>query len=166
MTTSFVSTNNLRDTLRRVPTPVAFIASHDEQPLGMLVGSFVGISLEPPLVGVFIQKTSTTWPRLRLSLEKGLKLGISILGHSHAQEVRTLAGSDRFSGAWSAEDSGAIHLVGADSELTAELDEVQDIGDHYFAILRVVSTAAVGATTALVFHESKVDHLGDKDSAL
>lgn len=160
MTTSLASTTNLKNTLRRVPTPVAFIATHDEGPVGMLVGSFVGISLEPPLVGVFIQKTSTTWPRLKASLDKGLHLGISILGRPHAHEVRTLAGRDRFSSAWSVQESGAIHLVGSDSELTAVLEEVQDIGDHYFALLRVVSTVADGTTSALVFHQSKVDFLG------
>jgi flavin reductase (DIM6/NTAB) family NADH-FMN oxidoreductase RutF len=37
----------------------------DGTPVGMAVSAFVPVSLDPPLVQVCIQRSSTTWPLLR-----------------------------------------------------------------------------------------------------
>ncbi|MCQ6458563.1 flavin reductase family protein, partial [Vibrio parahaemolyticus] len=45
-------------------TGVVVITSTSEsnEPLGITIGSFASISLEPPLAGFFIGRSSRTWP--------------------------------------------------------------------------------------------------------
>ncbi|WP_080792264.1 flavin reductase family protein [Corynebacterium pacaense] len=163
MTTAVLSSVELRQALRRVPTPITFIASHSgEVPVGMVVGSFIGISLEPALVGVYLQKSSSTWPQLRSIVEQGAELGVSILGSAHADQIRQLSGpaAGRFAGRWSRENGGAVHLDGADTQLSTRVVEISEVGDHDFALLEVVHAAvADGGSHALVFHESQVGTL-------
>ena len=57
-------------TFRRVlghyPTGVCVVTAveADGAPVGMVVGSFTSVSLDPPLVAFFPAKTSQSWPRL------------------------------------------------------------------------------------------------------
>src|SRR5699024_3526658 len=71
----------LRPIHAQAPTPITAVAGLvDGKPTSMIVASFIGLSLDPPLVGVSIQDTSTTWPRLR---QAGC-IGISALAAEHA----------------------------------------------------------------------------------
>ena len=56
-----------REVLGHYSTGVCVITSvaEDREPLGMAAGSFTYASLEPPLVGFFTDRTSTTWPRIQ-----------------------------------------------------------------------------------------------------
>lgn len=48
------------------PTGVAAVCAVAETgPVGMAVSSFTSVSLEPPLLSVCMQNSSTTWPTLR-----------------------------------------------------------------------------------------------------
>lgn len=164
MTSALLSGTDLRSVLRNVPTPVAFIATHTDWPLGMIVGSFVSISLEPPLVGVFIQKSSSTWPDIERALVTGQELGISLLGAEHAEDIRQLSGpaENRFAEniSWSGRSGGAVLLDGADATLNTRLHDLQDIGDHYFAVLEVTAAGTdADHSSALVFHRSRISSL-------
>ena len=55
---------DFRHVLGHVPTGVVAITADNGGPVGMTVGSFVSISLEPPLVGFFVDRGSSTWPRV------------------------------------------------------------------------------------------------------
>lgn len=163
MTSAISSGTDLRTVLRNVPTPITFIGTHTDKPLGMIVGSFVSISEEPPLVGLFIQKVSTSWPAIEQALIGGQELGISVLGAAHGMHVTKLSGpsDQRFQGLdWDVADSGAIHLVAADARLTTKLYDLQEIGDHYFAVLRVLDASTHSEeSTALVYHRSQAKGL-------
>ncbi len=51
----------LRQALRHVPTAVTVVCTLDGQvPVGHTIGSFVSASLDPPLVGYFAMRSSTT----------------------------------------------------------------------------------------------------------
>lgn len=164
MTSALLSAADLRAALRNVPTSVVFIATHTDRPVGMVVGSFVSISLDPPLVGVFIQKSSSTWPDIEQALITGQELGVSVLGSPHAGAIRQLSGSadQRFASpvGWSETRGGAVHLRGADATLTTRLHDLQEIGDHYFAVLEVTEAETVAENgSALVFHQSRISSL-------
>ncbi|QYR18442.1 flavin reductase family protein [Corynebacterium glutamicum] len=163
MTSAITTATDLRSLLRNVPTPISFIATHTDQPLGMIVGSFVSISAEPPLVGIFLQKSSSSWPAIEQALVTGQELGISILGGAHADHVRKLSGpsDQRFENLeWASTENGAIHLEGADAQLTTKLHDLQEIGDHFFAVLEVIDASAdQDFSSALVYHRSQVSSL-------
>lgn len=90
MTAPTITGTHLRTILAHAPTPLVALGSLvDGHPDGMVAASFVGISLDPPLVGVAIQDSSTTWPRLK----QNASLGISVLTENHADVVRQLLGS-------------------------------------------------------------------------
>lgn len=160
-TTATIDSAQLRRVLGAAPTSVIAVAGLDgEEPVGMIVGSFVGISLEPPIAGVCIQLSSSTWPRLR----ELPRLGLSVLSDVNRAQVRQLAGpaSQRFAGVSWEERSGAVLIDGACAQLTATVAEEQIIGDHYFAVLSLDSVALPAAPEQeselrpLVFHASEL----------
>ncbi len=53
-----------RSVFGHLPTGVVVITSTSQssEPLGITIGSFASISLEPPLAGFFIGRSSRTWP--------------------------------------------------------------------------------------------------------
>jgi len=66
MTESAFDSARFRQVLGHFPTGVCVVAGHHEgQPVGLAVGSFFSISLEPPLVGFCAGHGSSTWPKLR-----------------------------------------------------------------------------------------------------
>ncbi len=58
----------LRTVLGHVPTSVAVVCTLDgHEPVGHTVGSFVSVSLDPPLVGYFAMRWSGTLAAVRRS---------------------------------------------------------------------------------------------------
>ena len=54
-----------RQTLGHFPTGVTVMtAMHDGKPVGMAVGSFTSLSLEPPQVLFCAGKSSSSWPKI------------------------------------------------------------------------------------------------------
>ena len=57
--------DNFRSVLGRLPTGVVIVTGGDpQQPSGLVVGSFMSVSLAPPLVAVCVSRTSTSWPAI------------------------------------------------------------------------------------------------------
>ena len=57
-----------RKVLGRYPTGVTLVTAMDgEDPLAMVIGSFVSVSMDPPLVGFLPAKESYTWGRMSSS---------------------------------------------------------------------------------------------------
>lgn len=144
----------LRAAYGRFPTGViAVCALRDDQPVGIAASTFVAVSIEPPLVSVCVQHTSTTWPRLAGQA----RLGLSILGDTHDAACRQLAAKsgDRFAGlAWSVTDEGAIFLHEAASWLDCSIHQVVPAGDHDIVLLRVEALKLHDGIGPLVFHAS------------
>jgi len=71
-----IDPKHFRMVMGQVPTGVTVVtAMVDEQPIAMVIGSFVSISLDPPLAGFFCTSTSSTWQMLR----KASVLGVNVL---------------------------------------------------------------------------------------
>lgn len=148
-------TRSLRTALALAPTPLATAAALvDGQPTGMIIGSFVGHSLTPALVSISIQKTSTTWPRLR----RAERIGLSILSESNRGDVENFyrSSTQRFDGLDFETDGDAILLPGAALRVTTQLVDEVDVGDHILAIARIESAVTVADQRPLVFHRSLV----------
>jgi flavin reductase (DIM6/NTAB) family NADH-FMN oxidoreductase RutF len=121
----------------------------------MVVSTFVPVSLDPPLIAVCLQSTSSTWPVLR-GCER---IGVSVLAAGHDEAALSLSKrtGDRFGGVQhSTTDAGAVRIAGCSAWFDCTLDREVEAGDHVMALMRVVSHESDGGATApLVVHRSR-----------
>ncbi|WP_181275578.1 flavin reductase family protein [Brevibacterium oceani] len=151
------SPENLRETFSHFPQGVTFIgATIDSAPIGIVASTLtVGVSLDPPLVSVAVQKSSATWPALRDAPE----LGISLLGTDQERLARQLASKDR-SRRFDGIDpdltaAGAVTIPGSSAFLWTRLYNEVEAGDHTVVLLEILATRSPDGPEALVFHRSE-----------
>lgn len=158
-----VDSGILRRAFAHAPSSiVAVCADTGVERIGMAVSTFMPVSLEPPLVALCVQNTSTTWPRLA----KQPRLGISVLSADHARIVRVLAAKDgdRFSGVTTETRSeGTLFVAGSALGLDVTPEEQIPAGDHTIALLRVndvhLPDGLDTAVEPIVFHRSALRRL-------
>lgn len=137
-----------------VPTSVTVIAGQPEltgERAAMIVGSFAFISLEPCLVGFFVNHESSSWPQLN----KATVLGISTLGSNQASFCRKLGKkeADRFADHfWARGNFGAPLVNGAVASMECQIENVTPVGDHDFVLTRVLGLSTGDLTDPLIFH--------------
>lgn len=150
-----VDSTGLRQVFGRFPSGVTAVCALDDDgtPVGLAASSFVAVSLDPPLVGLCVQHTSTTWPRLR----ERARLGLSVLGAGQDRACRQLASKqgDRFAGLdLQPTEDGALLLGGASAWLDCSIDATVTAGDHDLVLLLVHRQCTHPGPGPLVFHES------------
>jgi flavin reductase (DIM6/NTAB) family NADH-FMN oxidoreductase RutF len=154
MTTTVFEPSELRGIFAGCPSGVVAVCALIEgEPTGMAVSTFVPASLDPPLVGIFIQNASRTWPLL----ERGTKLGLSVLGSENEAAAKSLARKegDRFAEiSVTKADSGAIYIDGATTWLEGSFWSNTPAGDHVMILLEVHSAKVHEANRPLIFHGS------------
>jgi 3-hydroxy-9,10-secoandrosta-1,3,5(10)-triene-9,17-dione monooxygenase reductase component len=152
---------NFRNVLGRLPTGVVVVTCGDpERPSGLLCGSFMSVSLEPPLVVVSPAKTSTSWP----AIEAGEMFCANVLadGQEHLARRFAKSGGDKFSGVeWTpAPATGAPLLDGVAAWIDCRIYERFDAGDHLLILGEVLELSVHRGTGALVFHRGALQPLG------
>lgn len=123
-------------------------------PVGMAASSFTSVSIDPPLVSVAMQKTSTTWPVLR----KAERLGLSVLADDHDIACMTLSKKegDRFADVdWDARPTNSVFIENASAHFEVSIFNVLDAGDHEIVLLEVHELNTAPHREPLVFHGSK-----------
>ena len=145
----------LRAAFGSFPSGVAAICARvDRTPVGMAASSFTSVSVDPPLVSVCIQKTSSTWPLLR----DRPRLGLSVLSQWHDLACRQLASKDgdRFAGVeWDAGPHDSILIRGSSAWMEVSLYDEVEAGDHLIALLEVHGLDTSPHTPPLIFHGSQ-----------
>lgn len=137
---SEIDAKEFRSVMGQVPTTVTVVtALVDDQPIAMVIGSFVSVSLDPPLAGFFCTTSSYSWELLK----KADVLGVNVLAADQADVsnacMRDL--DERFEELdWSL-DGGAPRIAGCSAWLTLTPHQVIDAGDHEFALCNVTSLA-------------------------
>src|SRR5690625_3509858 len=158
-----ISPLSLRSAFGQFPSGVAALAAYtaDGTPQGMVASSFtVGVSLEPPLVSVAVQNTSTTWPLL----QEIDRIGISILAEGQGTIARQMAakGTDRFAGLDILSNESAIFLEESALWLETSIYGAFPAGDHHVALLQVHNLADfTDLHEPLVFHKSQFRNIRD-----
>ncbi|PKZ64138.1 flavin reductase [Gordonia terrae] len=109
---------------QRFVTGVTVVTTTDERgrPLGLAVNAYASVSLDPPLVLVCVQKTSSTYP----SLFRSTHLGISILGcdQRNVLDVFATKSDDKFTNlAWHSAPAGSPLIDGSAAGIEAEIKE-------------------------------------------
>lgn len=143
---------HFRYVLSHVPTGVAVIAgAAPDGPAGLAVGTFTSISLDPPLVGFFCDRASTSWPPIR---ETG-GFCANVLAADQGDVSARLArqGGRKFEGlAWSpAPFTGSPVLDGVLAWLDCRIEREVELGDHVLVVGEPVELVVAGEGDPLVF---------------
>lgn len=131
---SAIDQAHFRQVLGHFPTGVTVIAGLDgDEPLGLAVGSFFSLSIEPALVGFAVGKSSNSWSRM----EAAGSFCVNILGDDQEDVCRVFATSsdDKFASiGWKPAESGAPLIDGVLAWIDCDIDAVHDGGDHHIVI--------------------------------
>lgn len=127
-----------RRVMGHYPTGVTVVAAlEDDRPVGLAIGSFFSVSLEPPLVGFCVARTSSTWPRI----EAIGSFGITVLAEDQQETSGRFASKveDKFEGeTWvGAPVTGSPLIQGGLEHIDCTLHSVLDGGDHSIVLGRV-----------------------------
>jgi flavin reductase (DIM6/NTAB) family NADH-FMN oxidoreductase RutF/DNA-binding IclR family transcriptional regulator len=142
-----------RHVLGQYPTGVCVITAQppDGPPIGMVVGSFSSVSLDPPLVGFYPSVTSETWPHLH----RASSWCVNILAAHQTDVCRRIATAplaQRFEGVpWHPAPSGAPIIEGAVAWIDCVPVAVHDAGDHQIALAEVRHLNTASTELPLLF---------------
>ena len=157
----------LRSVLGRFPSGVCVVTGRDPEgrTVGLACQSFMGVSLDPPLVLISVMKTSRTLPHLK----DGAGFAVSVLGEGD-EAVSTMAGSkaaDKFEQIeLTTTTSGHQVLTGAPAWFACELEAWVDAGDHVLLIGRVLEAGPADSDRGpLLFHNGRYASLGAEPAA-
>lgn len=144
----------LREVLGHYPTGVVVVTGMhpDGQPVGMVVGTFSSVSLDPALVAFMPGTGSSTYARLR----ECSSFVINVLAHDQTDVCRTMAipADDKFQHvAWSASATGAPVLDDAVALIHCRPEQEVLAGDHYITLCAVDDLEIVRAVTPLLFFQ-------------
>lgn len=127
-----------RQVLGHFPTGVTVISSQVEgRPIGLAIGSFFSVSLDPPLVGFCVGKSSNSWATI-----KGAgHFVVNVLGDSQDAVSGQFSSKmpDKFEGLdWTpAVATGGPRLDGCIAHIDCTVENIFDGGDHDIVIGRV-----------------------------
>lgn len=143
---------DFRRILGHHPTGVAIIAALDDgEPIGLIVGTFTSISLDPPLVGFFIDEKSRTWPRM----EAIGRFCVNLLGVHDVHVAKAFAdrGDNRFDGQpWDLRYEGGPRLATASGWIDCRIVDTHAVGDHVLVVGHVDEMHLGTPQDPLVFH--------------
>jgi flavin reductase (DIM6/NTAB) family NADH-FMN oxidoreductase RutF len=148
-----------RQVLGHFPTGVVVVtAADDGGPVGLAIGSFASVSLDPPLVGFFPGRTSTSWPRIRGA---GV-FCVNILGEDQEEISRVFASKDvdKFATiGWTPGRTGSPIINDVSAYIDCEIRSVTDAGDHDFVLGHVVDLGVSHDGGPLIFYRGGYSRL-------
>lgn len=152
MTDIAFDARDFRTVLGSYPTGVCVVTAQDEagRRSGLVVGSFTSISLDPPLVGFFPDKRSSTWP----AIEQVGRFCVNVLGADQIALCQRFSakGDDKFAElAHGVSPSGQPLLDDAVAWIDCTIDRVIEVGDHWFVVGAVEALGAQDGRNPLLF---------------
>ncbi len=145
-----------RQVLGSYPTGVCAITATDANgvPVGMVVGTFTSVSLDPPLVGFLPDKNSSSWPLI----EAAGRFCVNVLAANQMDVCRQIAarGSDKFAGLDYAASVNNLPLIAeAIAHIECTIHSVLDAGDHWFVLGRVLKMKTVREDDPMLFYRGR-----------
>jgi steroid delta-isomerase-like uncharacterized protein len=122
---------------RQFVTGVTVVSTMDgDRARGLAVNAYCSISLDPPLIMVCIQRTSSTWP----ALFRATHLGVNVLGRDQREVVSVFSSKDPDKFAridWRPGPHGSPLIAGSAAMLEAEIQERFQAKTHTIFVCRV-----------------------------
>lgn len=143
-----------RETLGHYPTGVAVVTAvaEDGNPVGMVVGTFSSVSLDPPLIGFFPANSSKSFAQLRIART----FCVNVLASDQEPLCRQIAagGARKFDGVrWRPGPLGSPILEGAVSWIECTFADIREAGDHSMVLGLVQELAVERPTLPLLFFQ-------------
>jgi flavin reductase (DIM6/NTAB) family NADH-FMN oxidoreductase RutF len=148
-----------REVLGHFPAGVTVVTAFDErgEPRGLTLIAFAGVSLEPPLVLVCVDRNSNTLPAIRHS--GGFTVNFVSKRSDHVARLMATKSADKFERIpWVAPGvAGAGPILNRDSaaHLVCLTRQEVEAGDHWVFVGEVMEGAAVEGEEPLVFHRRR-----------
>jgi flavin reductase (DIM6/NTAB) family NADH-FMN oxidoreductase RutF len=135
------------------PTGVVVVTGLvDGAPVGMVVGTFSAVSMDPPLVSFMPMKSSRTYSRL----VEASSFCVNVLAYDQVDACGTLAGGapDKFDQVdWTVSAHGAPVIDGAVAYVHCRLHQQVDAGDHWIALCAVDGMEVARPVIPLLFFQ-------------
>ena len=143
---------HFRSVLGYYPTGVSVVTGWREEnrAVGLAIGTFTSVSLDPPLVGFCPDKRSSSWPLMR----RTGRFCVNVLGADQVDLSRKFSarGEDKFHGvSHSLSKHGLPVLDGVVASIECDISAEHDAGDHLFVIGRVLSLEILRPAAPLLF---------------
>jgi len=140
-----------RQVLGHFPTGVTVVTARTpDGPVGMAIGSFTSLSLEPPQVLFCAGKQSSSWPRIRATGT----FCVNILAEDQEDVCRVFASraADKFAEVgWRRSGNGSPIIDGSLAYIDCRIDGVIESGDHFIVIGGVQDLEVLHEGGPLVF---------------
>jgi len=148
---STIDSSKFRHVLGHFPTGVTVVsADAGDGPVGMAVGSFTSVSLDPPLVAFLPAKSASAWP----GIEKAGHFCVNVLSDAQADVSGVFSAKveDRFAEVdWRTAATGAPVIDKCLAWIDCEIEAVHEGGDHWIVVGRVVELEAAETGGPLLF---------------
>ncbi|MFJ7748826.1 flavin reductase [Arthrobacter sp. NPDC097144] len=143
-----------RNVLGHFPTGVVLITgiADDGEPVGMIVGSFTSVSLDPPLVAFLPTAASQTFKRLRTAGS----FCVNVLAADQEDICRRFAGrtANKFDGvSWHPSPLGAPVLDSVVAYIDCTFESISDAGDHLIVLGAVQELQVCSPVAPLLFFQ-------------
>lgn len=156
MTQSTIDPADFRKVLGSYPTGVCVVTAMgvDGRPAGMVVGSFTSVSLDPPLVGFFPDKKSSSWPLI----EATGHFCVNVMGSDQQDVCRAVGarGDQKFVGVeYAISEHGLPVIADAIAAIECRLYSVTEAGDHWFVMGEVLRLESTREVDPMLFHRGR-----------
>lgn len=146
-----------RRVLGHFPTGVTVVtALVDDVPVGVAIGSFASISLDPPLVGFFLGSNSGSL----VGIQSAGGFCVNVLGRDQLELCGAMASKsdDKFSGVpWTpSPGTGSPVLPDVHAIIDCRIESVIELGDHQLIVGHVQYLATIDDDVEpMVFHKGR-----------
>jgi flavin reductase (DIM6/NTAB) family NADH-FMN oxidoreductase RutF len=136
-----IDPRGFRDALSHFPSGITIVSGVDGgEPVGFTCQSFYSVSVDPPLVSFSVQKTSSSYPRIK----PGGRFCVNVLAHDqqHVSNQFARSGTDKWARiAWHHSASGNPVIEDTVMWLDCTTWAEHDAGDHWIVIGEVQETS-------------------------
>lgn len=145
---------HFKEVLRKYPTGVTVVTSLlNGKPVGGTMNSFTSVSLNPPLIAVFIMENSRTSDAIR----KTGRFVVNILDEGQEGFAKTFANDkveDKFKEVSYHYNGGGVPIFDSSlGYLECSLYKEDKIADHILFVGKVEDASVINDTHALVYHK-------------
>ena len=147
---------HFRKVLGSFPTGVTVVTGMDEgRPVGLAIGSFTSVSLDPPLVAFLPAKTSSSWP----AIERHGHFCVNVMAADQGDICAQFASKmdDKFLGVdWEpGPHTDSPRLAQCVAWMDCTIEQIHDAGDHWIVVGRVQEMDLDREADPLVFFRGR-----------